>query len=303
MQRIIDENKLILAEGAVVERLRRSNDIELHPELVNAPLIYDDIGRSALSEIYHSYIDIAQEANIPFFMVTPTWRANRFRISESGIDNTINIDAVKFMKEVRDSREHFAMSIKIGGLIGCRNDCYRAEEGLSAVEAEEFHSWQIDQLAQGGVDFLIAQTLPNVNEALGIARAMEKTGTPYFISFVISGDGFVLDGTSLYDAVNIVDEGISNPPIGYMVNCAYPTFLCAENQPKELFNRFIGYQGNASSLDHGELEGSETLKADSVPDWGSAMLDLNRSFGVKILGGCCGTGVDHLRFITENYYY
>ena len=27
------------------------------------------------------------------------------------------------------------------------------------------------------------------------------------------------------------------------------------------------------------------------------MLALNRRFGVKILGGCCGTGVDHLRYL------
>ncbi|MCP4628141.1 MAG: hypothetical protein GY850_32190, partial [bacterium] len=50
---------------------------------------------------------------------------------------------------------------------------YKPNEGLSVTESEKFHSWQIDELAQAGVDFLIAETLPSVEEAKGIARAME----------------------------------------------------------------------------------------------------------------------------------
>ena len=41
MQQILNKNKLILIEAAIVERLRRSDNIVLHHDLVNAPLIYD----------------------------------------------------------------------------------------------------------------------------------------------------------------------------------------------------------------------------------------------------------------------
>jgi methionine synthase I (cobalamin-dependent) len=27
------------------------------------------------------------------------------------------------------------------------------------------------------------------------------------------------------------------------------------------------------------------------------MLELNKSYGIKILGGCCGTGNEHLKYI------
>lgn len=101
------------------------------------------------------------------------------------------------MHDLRETQGTEIDMVKIGGFISCRNDCYKPDEGLSASEAEKFHSWQIDQLAQAGVDFLIAGTLPNVDEAMGIARAMEKTGVPYIISFVINRRGSVLDGTSL----------------------------------------------------------------------------------------------------------
>jgi len=55
---------------------------------------------------------------------------------------------------------------------------------------------------------------------------------------------------------------------------------------------------NASSLDQCDLDGSEELHQESTSEWGEVMLELNRAHGVKILGGCCGTGTEHLRYIS-----
>jgi len=73
-----------------------------------------------------------------------------------------------------------------------------------------------------------------------------------------------------------------------MVNCSYPTFLCAEKQPNSLFGRLIGYEANASSLNHCDLDGSTQLQTENVADWGEEMLTLQRKYGMKILWGCCG---------------
>ncbi len=287
------EQKLVLLEAAVIERLRRGGSVPLHPTLVHAPLIYTAAGRAALHEIYEEYLQIAEAAGLPFLMCTPTWRTNRERVENTGVNPAINSDAVRFLQDLRGDRS-FANII---GMIGCKNDCYKPEEGLSAEEAKNFHSWQIHQLAAAGTDLLLAETLPFVDEAVGIAQAMAATDVPYLISFVISRAGRVLDGTPLIDAVHRVDAAVERKPLGFMVNCAYPTFLCAEDQPAELFERLIGYQANGSSLDHCDLDGATELKAECVADWGDEMLRLNRQFGIKILGGCCGTGRDHLRYL------
>lgn len=282
-------------EAAIVERLRRSSDFKLHPDLVNAPLIYQQNGRKGLGKLYKEYVDIAVEAGAPILLCTPTWRASRSRVQKSELSESINIDAAHFMQAIRSSQSNH--EIKIGGLVGCKNDCYKPNEGLSASEAQAFHSWQIEQLVQGGVDCLIAETLPNVNEALGIAKAMEVTRTPYIISFVISREGCILDGTSLIDAVEYIDLKTTYQPLGYMVNCSFPAFLCLDKQPQKLFKRLIGCQANASSLDHCELDEANQLEADSLSEWGDLMIELNNEYGVKILGGCCGTGGEHLRYI------
>ena len=154
-------------------------------------------------------------------------------------------------------------------------------------------------MAGSGADYLIAETICTVPEAEGIARAMGKTGLPYIISFVIGRDGCILDGTSLLDGILAVDKTVKEKPLGFMVNCAWPGFLNRERQPVELFERLIGFQANGSSLDHADLDHADELQVDDVAVWGEAMLDLNRIHGVKILGGCCGTGVEHLEYLAR----
>ena len=287
-------------EAAIVERLRRSSDIELHSTLMNAPLIYSENGVKALKRIYQEYIDIAFKASLPILLCTPTWRANQERVKCSDYPQSINRAAVRFMKDLRDTSAHSGIDIKIGGLLGCKNDCYQAEQGLSVSQAHAFHSWQITQLTSESPDYLIAETLPNIQEAIGIAKAMDETGLPYIISFVITRDALVMDGTTLVNAIDIIDSQTQRKPLGYMVNCAYPSFIRPEQQPSEIFERLIGYQANASSLDHCELDNSEQLHSESVSEWGDLMHELNKTYGVKILGGCCGTNGEHLQYVSKD---
>jgi homocysteine S-methyltransferase len=172
---------------------------------------------------------------------------------------------------------------------------------LSAREAAyDFHMWQIEQLTRAGVDCIIAQTIPAVSEGMGIARALAKSGIPAIISFVIDREGRVLDGTPLLDAITAIDNSLATAPLGYMVNCVYPTFICAERQPSALFERLIGIQANSSSLDHTELDGASVLHQDDLQHWGENMLRLNNEFGVKILGGCCGTDNTYLQYLADH---
>ena len=297
---IFQSYEFVLAEASIVESLRRSEQVQLHPDLEHALLVYDDVGREVMFRLYSRYVAIAQRENIPILLSSPTWRANRERVKRAGIPSNVNADAVKFLSSLRSEWGLQAEMIGIGGLIGCKNDAYRADGGLSTSDAREFHAWQIGRLADAGVDFLLAATLPARPEAVGIALAMEQTGIPYFISFVIDRNGRILDGSFLEEAISEIDSRCKKPPLGYMINCAYPGFLNMQLQPDKVVSRLVGYQANASSQDHSELDSSDSLQTDDIDDWGSRMIELNRKYGLKILGGCCGTGTEHLEYIVSN---
>ncbi|MCU0254523.1 MAG: homocysteine S-methyltransferase family protein, partial [Acidobacteria bacterium] len=67
----------LLAEGSVVERVRRGAPGALHPELLTAALALLPAGRALLEPIWRGYLSVACAARLPIVLLTPTWRANR----------------------------------------------------------------------------------------------------------------------------------------------------------------------------------------------------------------------------------
>lgn len=293
-------SSLVLTECAISERLRRAGDVDLHPTLFNTPLIYHAEGREKMAAIYRQYREIAARAALPILLCAPTWRVDRDRLAEAGFDASLLSDAVAFMRDLQQQWQAPDSEIFIGGLIGPKNDCYRPEQALNIDAAATFHRWQITRLAEAGVDCIVAQTIPAVSEGLGMARALADASIPAIISFVIDRQARVLDGTPLFEAITAIDNDLAPPPLGYMVNCVYPTFICAKRQPPALFKRLIGIQANSSSLDHSQLDGAEVLHRDDLRHWGENMLQLNSEFGMKILGGCCGTDDSYLQYLVDH---
>jgi S-methylmethionine-dependent homocysteine/selenocysteine methylase len=292
----------IITEGSIIERLKREFNYPLDDLLSNALMIYDEAGKVLLEKIYREYLNIAELSDLPIMLLTPTWRTNRERTLKASIDmKKINTDAFLFVNKIRKSYGGFSEKIYIGGLTGCKGDAYKPEEALSENESYHFHKEQMLVLAEAGVDFLFASTLPALTEAIGITKAMNETKKDYVISFVIRENGKLLDGTLLTDAIRIIDESISTPPLFYLTNCIHPdvlhkSFLNLKDEDDILRKRLFGIQANASSKSPEELDTLDNLDADSPANWAQGMVDLNKKYNLKILGGCCGTDA---RFISS----
>lgn len=292
----------IITEGSIIERLKREFHYPLDNALANALMIYDEKGKELLESIYREYIDIAESSDLPIMLLTPTWRANKVRTKKANVDmKKINTDAFLFVDKIRKSYGGFSEKIFIGGLTGCKGDAYKPEEALSENEAYEFHKEQMNILANAGVDFLFASTLPALTEAVGIAKAMSETKVDYVISFVIRDNGKLLDGTLLTDAIKRIDNSVSAPPLFYLTNCIHPDVLHKsysnlEDKDNILRNRLFGIQANASDKSPEELDTLEFLDADAPDNWAKRMIDLNKKYNLKIFGGCCGTDA---RFISS----
>lgn len=292
----------IITEGSIIERLKREFNYPLDDALSNALMIYDEAGKVLLEKIYREYLDIAESSDFPIMLLTPTWRTNKERTIKANVDmKTINSDAFAFVDNIRKSYGSFSEKIFIGGLTGCKGDAYKPEEALSDNVAYHFHKEQMHILADAGVDFLFASTLPALTEAIGIAKAMSETKKDYVISFVIRDNGKLLDGTLLTDAIKIIDDSVATPPLFYLTNCIHPdvlhkSFINLKDEDDILKKRLYGIQANASSKSPEELDTIENLDADSPSSWARGMVNLNKKYNLKILGGCCGTDA---RFISS----
>lgn len=297
MHSCLAEHRFVLSEAAICERLRRMGGVELHPTLFNGPLIYGDASSEMMAGVYRQYIEIARKQGVPILIAAPTWRLDREKVAATKVPSTINADAVAFIQKVKQESEYDP--VYVAGLMAAKNDSYDFHVALSVEEAEVFHASQARLLAETEVDCLMAQTIPSVQEAEGMARAMLATGVPSVIGFCINSQGQVLDGTPLDEAMARLDNRLGGALLGYTVNCSHPSFVSADSMSEGSLGRLIGISANASSKDHCELEAATESMEDSIDDWADAMVRLNHEHGVKILGGCCGTDSRHLQAICE----
>lgn len=305
-ENIVNESKIILTEGGVVERIKRDPTVELDSHIGHSGLIYDSKGKKVLKKIYTGYIDIGEKYNLPMLSLAPTWRANPERIKKSIFNKhkNINKDCVNFLKEIRSGYSNYSKLIFIGGMMACKGDAYRPEDALSKKEAKIFHKEQAILLAESEVDFIKVATLPSVSEAHGMASVISSHQIPYILSFVVQPNGKILDGTPIHQVVHIIDSEIHPKPIFYMINCVHPTiFEQAINNEiqfsRNLTKRIIGLQANTSSKSPDELDNLSYLDTSDSEEFGELMVSLHNQFGIKVLGGCCGSDENHITEIAK----
>ena len=291
----------ILMEGALGERLKREFNIKFDDKVAMANLIYDDKSRQAMEFIFQQYVKVAEEYSLPFIATTPTRRANNERVLQSNLSEKIIEDNVHFLQKIK---KNTSANMFVGGLMGCKGDAYKATDILSIEEAQQFHSWQANLFENSGVDFLFAGIMPALSEAIGMAKAMESTGLPYIISFMIKNNGKLIDGTTIHNAIINIDKATVHKPIGYMTNCVHPTVLikalsASFNKTKLVRDRFCGIQANTSPLSPEELDNCSVLKSSDSVSLANEIMKLKQCFTPKIFGGCCGTDKTHIEEIAK----
>lgn len=299
----IKDGASILTDGGIETRVMFETDVPLPPHVQVAGLVKDPVGGPALRQIYESYIDAARSFGLPLIIGTPTFRAGLNFVRLAGIGGPeavrrLNADAAAMHRQIRAQSNH--RPIYIAGVIGPSGDAYRPEEALPTGEARKYHALQVAALAQSGVDFLYAPTFPAVEEALGAAMAMGATGLPYVVSFVLERDGRVLDGTSLHDAIEHIDAAASPAPLFYSISCVHPSVVATTLRNEAVFSDLVArrlneFKANASPLSTEELVRLDHPEGDAPDLFAAEMWSLHGDFGLRVIGGCCGTDDRHIR--------
>lgn len=301
--KIFRESKIILTEGALVERLKIEFNLVMDASINHAGLIYSK--PEILELLYRQYINVGQKYSLPIMIMTPTRKVNFESINKSNFrDKDILTDSCTYLKRIKESYNEYSQNIMIGGLLGCKGDAYSGEKILDIEESYIFHKHQTIQFQYQKIDFLFAGIMPEINETVGMAKAMADTNIPYIISFMIRKDGCLIDGTALSDAIKIIDKQVNPKPICYMTNCIHPKNLIEaldndKNKNNFQLKRFSGIQANASILSCEELDNCNTLQHDDFNNIIEEMYFLQKHFNLKIFGGCCGTNNEFIENLSR----
>ncbi|HUK95437.1 MAG TPA: homocysteine S-methyltransferase family protein [Gaiellaceae bacterium] len=290
-----------ITDGGMETTLIFRDGLEL-PEFASFVLLDDPAGTEALLSYYEPYLEIARERGVAILLDAPTWRASRDWGRRLGYSPEaladVNRRAVALLESLRESTGG-EPEIVISGCIGPRGDAYRADATMTAEEAERYHSEQAETLAGTSADLVSALTLTYANEAVGIARAVGRTGLPVAISFTVETDGRLPSGQTLGEAIEQVDAETGRAVAYFMVNCAHPSHLSPALEAAPWVDRVRGLRANASTKSHAELDEAEELDEGDPAELASAYRELRtRLPNLNVVGGCCGTDHRHVDAIS-----
>ncbi len=289
------ESPFVLTDGAIETRAvyefgRVLGDAETFS------LLADDDGQRILREIYRSYAAVGVKYDLPMQLGTPTWHASARYTSEV---ERVNREATVL---VREAAAETGVRAAVAGVIGPAGDGYDPRGALSCEEAQAYHAEQARALAAAGVDLLHAQTFPAIEELHGAARACGETKQPFALAPMLRADGTMMDGTPLVDAIARIDADPLARPWHYMLGCIAPAH--AQSALAALFrgaphlaHRVVGIKANPSDRPPEELDAATRVERIASDAFADEVMEVAQTFGLHVVGGCCGTDVRDIEAI------
>ncbi|CAN5260338.1 homocysteine S-methyltransferase family protein [soil metagenome] len=267
------------------------------PLFASFGLLAGEDGTRELREYFAPYVTIARQHGVGMVLDTPTWRASsdwgdRLGHSSEQLDE-LNRKGVALLEDIRADKETERTPVVICGCIGPRGDGYAPSELMTADQAEEYHSAQVNTFRDTAADLIGALTMTYADEAIGIVRAAQAAGMPVAVSFTVETDGRLPSGQPLRQAIEQVDAATEGAAAYFMINCAHPThFSDVLDEGGPWLGRIRGIRANASTKNHAELdEGNPS-------ELGAQYRELvARLPALSVLGGCCGNDHRHIEEI------
>jgi homocysteine S-methyltransferase len=295
---MVESGDVLLTDGANATRLRLETALVLDPVLDVAGLASD--GRAhALRAVSGEYVAIAAAVGLPIQLDAQSYWINPDQLASAGRLDELTALNRRCVEASTANRDTFVdAEIFVAGVLGPRADGYSPTEIPDAEEAAAYHEAQAAALADAGVDVLYGETLSTASEAVGMARAMALSGCLYAIGPVLDQHGQVPDGTPLETLIDTIDRAVTPQPAHYFINCTHPTVALAGLDAASTrggdISRVIGIKANGSAEAPTDLDGAQTVHSDPPDYWARSMVELRDRYGLRVLGGCCGTDGRHI---------
>lgn len=264
-------------------------------------------------EIHQSYFQAGSDA-----VLTNTFGANKFALARHGFANKvkeINTAAAKIARRAAGEQKPVLSKVEgyVLGDIGPSGGFLEPLGDLKPAELKEAFAQQAQALLAGGIDGLIIETMTALDEiTIAIEAAKSICGDlPVFASMAFDkvADGFrTMMGVDVESAITkIVSLGVD--AVGF--NCG----TLSLDEYVELAKKFVSTKETLVKTRAPSPKRRATIFAEPnagkpqlvdgkavykvTPEDFAAALEKIHLLGVNILGGCCGTGPEHIEAVAN----
>ncbi len=275
----LERGPLVL-DGAIGTELERRGAASPLP-LWSAGALRD--APRVVEQVHRDYV--AAGADI---LVANTFRTNPRALRRAGCSAegaALNRLAVELARQAAAGRD-----VLVAASVAPVEDCYCPERVPGARELHAEHGQMMAWITAAGPDLVWIETMGTVREASAAASAAGREGLPFAVSFVVRENGDLLGGEKLADAIAAVEP---LGPLAIGLNCIPPRGLSALlPRLRPLTARPLaayGHIGNAAAIRGWSYAQRMTPAeyAECAREW--------LTLGAGVVGGCCGTGPEHIR--------
>jgi len=291
--------RVVIYDGAMGTNIHERN-----------PSLDDYWGKENCSEVLVlSRPDIIRDIHADFFRVgcnvveTNTFGGTRIVLREFDLADRVHEINVKAAQLARDVANQFATKDKPRFVAGSMGPSTKLPSlgNISFDEMVVAYEEQAAALIEGGVDVLLVETCQDLLQAkigvIGVLDAVRKSGKriPVAVQVTLQESGTMLLGTEIGAALTAL-EPLDVDIIG--LNCA--------TGPKEM-NDAVRYLALNSTKEVSVLpnaglptnEGGHAVFKLTPQELAEYQKHFVQDYGVRIVGGCCGTTPGHLKAVVD----
>src|ERR1039457_4435191 len=279
-------NRPVLADGAM--------GTVLYARGIFINRCYDELNLSdpgLILSVHEEYLQAGAE-----IIETNTFGATRVRLARHGLAGKvkeINAAGVRLARQaVENLKNKQAGEAWVAGSVGPLGVRLEPLGKTGLDEARTALSQQIRILVEGGVDLLIVETMPALNEArvaLEAARAVAPN-LPVLVMVTVDDENNCLDGSSPQQAAALLTEWGASA-IGVNCSTGPTTVLTAVEAMRPATTLPLAAMPNAGMPR--AVEGRNIYLCS--PEYMASFARKAITAGVQIVGGCCGTTPNHIR--------
>ena len=287
LKRRLLNHECILMDGAMgTEILNQGVETKLPLWSAEALLTHPEV----VQKIHEAYIKAGAQ-----IITTNTFRTFKRAFAKKGIADKARKATILACKLAQQAREKTKTLDKvfIAGSVAPLEECYSPELTPPVEELEAEHDEYVQDLRDGGVDFILLETMITLRETRAALKAIKKYNLPWAVSFCVNDKNQLLGGESLIDAVKEVQK---EKPLFIGINCIdIKTATSAVKYlhkltplPVSVYAQGDGGPDDDQGWKFAEKEKQETyLRA--VEQW--------QKDGAQIIGACCGSTPEYIRKI------
>lgn len=244
--------------------------------------------RDILKELQQSYVNAGSRV-----LYAPTFGANRMNLSLHHLEEHIKEMNDALVALARESAKDIAF---VAGDITTTGKMMEPAGDLTYETAFEVYKEQISYLSQAGVDFIIAETMINIEETLAaVDAASQVCDLPILCSMTVEADGSIFSGGNAVEAA-LALESAGASAVGINCSVGPDQLVSVVRNIKEAVSIPVIAKPNAGMpvIDD---------KGNAVYSMGAAEFAKHMKVlvenGASIIGGCCGTTPEYIKAVAE----